>query len=131
MGGYEYEVTFRKRPLGYFNVISEKFFMGALRDSKGSIGAVVSDRKLKHAEVKLKAWSIVDKVNGEQVRTKTYAEILELLKEVPVSQKAPVKITFVVPLTSSRRRAVLELWHQPNRATRLVQRMAKVIAERA
>merc|ERR1711900_38940 len=64
--GYESEVTFTKRPLGYFNVISEKFFMGALRDSKGSIGAVVSDRKLKHAEVRLKAWSIVDKVNGEQ-----------------------------------------------------------------
>merc|ERR1711964_231284 len=129
--GGTYEVTFTKRPLLYFNVpFSEHVFTGAkgsVDRLKGSIGAVVSDTK--HAQVK--AWSAVDKVNGEHVRTKTSAEILKLLEEVPASRKTPVTITFVVglPPNRTRRRAVLELRRKPNQATRLAERMASVTAE--
>jgi len=129
--GDTYEVTFTKRPLLDFNVpFSEHVFTGAkgsVDRLKGSIGAVVSDTK--HAQVK--PWSAVDKVNGEHVRTKTSAEILKLLEEVPASRKAPVTITFVVglPPNRTRRRAVLELRRKPNQATRLAERMASVTAE--
>merc|ERR1711964_328906 len=115
-----YEVTFTKRPLLDFNVPFSEH-----PNLKGrEIGAQVSDKKLKHAQVK--AWSFVDKVNGEHVRTKTHSEILKLLNEVPASRKTPVTITFVVglPPHRTRRRAVLELRRKPNQATRLAERMA-------